>query len=420
MRSTVAEAPNVPPEAEFDSTSEDLTLSVDASASTDSDGSIASYDWDFGDGTTDTGVTAEHTYASAGSYLVRLTVTDDDGATDQATAAVTVPTGGAPLALDEFNRTLSSGLGTADVGGSWNTSGASGFAVADGDGVYKLTSAGISRTAYLGGVATTTSDLRMSFTTDKPVTGGGIYATVLGRRISTTDDYRLNLRLLNTNKVTASLGALKGSSTATSLSSTVTLPGNYAPGTDVHVRFQVTGTNDTTVRAKVWLGSDPEPENVDAHCCRLLREPPGPGIAGSDRLPVGVGDERAGQPPPASTGGNALIPAPTGHGRRSPQGCGTPRGCPVTAVDPRVVPGSPLTMMTARPVRYPADIAASADSPLPAYLVNATGPFGEPGRCPAEFPAQRAGMEPSNATRSTSTEWSTVIRTRSRDLRGMT
>ena len=279
----VAEAPNVPPEAEFDSTSEDLTINVDASSSTDSDGSIASYDWDFGDGTTDTGVTAEHAYASAGSYLVRLTVTDDDGATDQATAAVTVPTGGAPLALDEFSRTLGSGLGTADVGGSWNTSGASGFAVADGDGVYKLTSAGISRTAYLGGVATTTSDLRMSFTTDKSVTGGGIYATVLGRRISATDDYRLNLRLLNTNKVTASLGALKGSSTATSLSSTVTLPGNYAPGTDVHVRFQVTGTNDTTVRAKVWLGSDPEPETwtltaVDSYAG--LQAPGSPGLIG--------------------------------------------------------------------------------------------------------------------------------------------
>ena len=214
---------------------------------------------------------------------MRLTVTDDDGATDQASAAITVPTGGEPLALDEFDRTLSSGLGAADVGGTWNTSGASGFAVTGGDGVYKLTTAGISRTAHLGSVSTTTSDLRLSFTTDKAATGGGIYATVLGRRISATDDYRLNLRLLNTNKVTASLGALKGSSTASSLSSTVTLPGTYAAGTDVHVRFQVTGTNDTTLRAKVWLGSDPEPENwtltaVDSYAG--LQVPGSPGLIG--------------------------------------------------------------------------------------------------------------------------------------------
>ncbi|MFD1686727.1 PKD domain-containing protein [Halobellus litoreus] len=66
------------------------TVSFDASESSDSDGSIASYSWDFGEGTTATGANPSHTYDSAGTYTVTLTVTDDDGATATATQQVTV------------------------------------------------------------------------------------------------------------------------------------------------------------------------------------------------------------------------------------------------------------------------------------------------------------------------------------------
>ena len=58
--------------------------------------------------------------------------------------------------------------------------------------------------------------------------------------------------------MTVSLGALKDS-TAVSLSSTVTLPGTFAPGDVIHVRMQTYGTGTTTVRTKVWLGSAGEP-----------------------------------------------------------------------------------------------------------------------------------------------------------------
>jgi PKD repeat protein len=56
-----------------------LRVVVDGSLSYDIDGTIVSYDWDFGDGSSATGVDATHTYAAAGMYTVVLKVTDNSG-----------------------------------------------------------------------------------------------------------------------------------------------------------------------------------------------------------------------------------------------------------------------------------------------------------------------------------------------------
>lgn len=66
------------------------TISFDGGSSADPDGSITTYRWDFGDGTSGTGVTTGHAYASPGNYTVRLTITDNSGLTGSTSSSVLV------------------------------------------------------------------------------------------------------------------------------------------------------------------------------------------------------------------------------------------------------------------------------------------------------------------------------------------
>jgi DNA-binding beta-propeller fold protein YncE len=79
----VVVAPSQPASAAFGAQSgaPGKPTSFDASGSTDPDGSVARYDWDFGDGTTlaDGGPNPSHAYSRAGTYTVTLRLTDDQG-----------------------------------------------------------------------------------------------------------------------------------------------------------------------------------------------------------------------------------------------------------------------------------------------------------------------------------------------------
>jgi PKD repeat protein len=83
---------NAPPSASFTSNCSGLTCTF-SDRSTDSDGTVTRWSWTFGDGGTSTVRNPSRGYASAGSYMVTLTVTDDDGATHQRTASVSVAAG---------------------------------------------------------------------------------------------------------------------------------------------------------------------------------------------------------------------------------------------------------------------------------------------------------------------------------------
>lgn len=100
------------------------TIQFDGSGSSDTDGTIVSYAWDFGDGATLSGVSASHAYTLAGTYTATLTVLDDGGlsASDSATilvedAPLPPPPGGGSGFVDSFE----SGLGnwTQDSQNDW-------------------------------------------------------------------------------------------------------------------------------------------------------------------------------------------------------------------------------------------------------------------------------------------------------------
>lgn len=80
---------NVAPAASFAYECAELVCSFDGTASTDSDGTVQDYSWDFGDGVTESGVALNHTYV-AGTFIVTLTVTDDEGETNSVSQTVTV------------------------------------------------------------------------------------------------------------------------------------------------------------------------------------------------------------------------------------------------------------------------------------------------------------------------------------------
>ena len=82
--------PNSAPSANFSFEAEGLSVRFDAATSSDSDGSITSYAWDFGDGEAGEGVQPEHSYAEAGTYMVTLTVTDNEGQSAQVETSLEV------------------------------------------------------------------------------------------------------------------------------------------------------------------------------------------------------------------------------------------------------------------------------------------------------------------------------------------
>lgn len=253
---------NQTPTAAFTSSTDALSATVNGSNSTDPDGTIASYDWQFGDGGTATGATpAAHTYATAGTYNVTLTVTDNAGATNAITQPVTVsavvPV--TKLAEDTFTRAVTGGWGAAPIGGTWSTSPASAFSVAAGEGKLNTPTGG-GRTAYLNSVSSDNTDLLASMGVDKTATGGGLYVTVAGRVVPGAGEYRAKIKFRSDGK--PSLGLIRTS--AAGIDTTLrpeTLAGalSYAPGDKIKLRLQVTGTGTTTIRAKIWKATDAEP-----------------------------------------------------------------------------------------------------------------------------------------------------------------
>lgn len=115
--SGTTEPTNAAPVADFSSNCSGLTCSF-TDLSTDSDGTIASRSWNFGDGSTSTATNPSRTYGADGTYTVTLTVTDDDGASHSRSRSVTVSSGSTASISLSVSGSKAKGVASANL--SWS------------------------------------------------------------------------------------------------------------------------------------------------------------------------------------------------------------------------------------------------------------------------------------------------------------
>jgi hypothetical protein len=115
---------NQPPIASFGQSKTSATVGdsilFDGSSSSDPDGTITLYKWDFGDSSpTSTGANVAHSYSKPGSYTVRLTVTDTDGNTATSVMTITIRSGFDPTPFYESAAGLSIAIVAGGVAVYW-------------------------------------------------------------------------------------------------------------------------------------------------------------------------------------------------------------------------------------------------------------------------------------------------------------
>ncbi len=143
-----------------------VAVSFSSAGSTDADGTITGWYWTFGDGNTSTLENPTNAYASTGNYNVTLTVTDDQGATDDDTATANIVDTTAPA--DPTGLAATAGDGSVDL--NWADNSESDL---DGYTVYRATVGGGPYTALNGTLASA------SAYTDATVNNGTTYYYVV-------------------------------------------------------------------------------------------------------------------------------------------------------------------------------------------------------------------------------------------------
>ncbi|MBN9153962.1 MAG: hypothetical protein J0J05_08265 [Microbacterium sp.] len=158
------------------------------------------------------------------------------------------------VAQDAFGRDVTTGWGTADIGGPW--SGSTDLSVSNGTGWISV-GAGQTRTATLG-TAATDSSAHLAVTLSRVPDGGGVHVNYAARKTA-GGEYRAKVRVTATGAVVLSVGKVVG--TTETLLATKTVPSlTYAPGTRLEVRVSTTSTAGTTVvSARVWASGSAEP-----------------------------------------------------------------------------------------------------------------------------------------------------------------
>jgi hypothetical protein len=197
-------------------------------------------------------VKPSHDYSTtngAGTYSVKLTVTDDQNATSPQVSHDVTVSATQPIATDAFGRTQATGWGPADLGGNWSVSSTTNTSV--GNGVGRMSGApGATLQSWLGGISQQDVAVQADLSLEAAPTGSGASAVMVTRRVSNTTQYQTIVKVSSTGVVTVQLGK-KVNNVQTNFGSPTVLTGvTYTPGTVLQVLTDLSGTNQ---RAKVWV-----------------------------------------------------------------------------------------------------------------------------------------------------------------------
>ncbi len=188
-----ASASNQPPTARLSVNCQALACSMTGDTSSDPEGPVASYLWDFGDGATSTQANPNHTYAAAGSYPVSLKVTDAGGVSDTATQTIQVSAAGIGYVGSDAAQGNATSLSVTIPSG-----------ISGGDGLVLVTTVAS---------ATVTATAPAGWTQVGQTTSGGTTSTVW-QRVAVGGDAGSSVKVTNSAlaKTTVSLFAYTGTS----------------------------------------------------------------------------------------------------------------------------------------------------------------------------------------------------------------
>ena len=186
----------------------------------------------------------------AGNYTWQFIPTLAGANTDTGTSNCLSGGRDLPVAADRFDRTpTTSGWGTAAVGGRWSQTHPTVMTLDGSAATAVFDAAGTSRSARLGQVSATNARLQATFGSDTPSTGGGQRSCIVARRISSGNEYRIQVRRRADGKVVASITRTLGG--VVSAVAPETIAPDVLTTTPIRVVAEIRGTNPTVIRAKV-------------------------------------------------------------------------------------------------------------------------------------------------------------------------
>jgi len=224
-------------------------ISFSSAGSVDTDGSIANYSWNFGDGATSTQANPTHTYATAGLYNVSLTVTDDKGATDVENTTATIGTVCSGVQACDGNITFNL---TTDKYGSettWTLKNSAGTTVESGSGYGNNTTYNLNWTLEQD---TYTFTIKDSY-------GDGICCSYGNGTYNIVDGCNTTIMTMTNFKTEESVTfCVPEGTTVPNVDPTAEANGPYAADETVVINFSSNGSNDTdgTIDTYSWNFGD--------------------------------------------------------------------------------------------------------------------------------------------------------------------